>query len=133
MNRHIPRAAIDLKQLKCALSRWDNEGDVTAHGVWMTPIAPDAAPPIPDMSQAEIGLLHVRVIALENLVVALLAGASSTQLQRAHDLAETILPQQGCTLQPLTVHAVTHMEYLVRRADCLSHCTAPRPMPMPAA
>lgn len=125
MSRHTPSAAIDLKQLRRALSRWDNEGGASAHGVWMTAIAPDAAPPIPDMNQSEIGLLHVRVIALENLVVALLAGASSMQLQRAHDLAETILPQQGHTPQPLTVHAVAHMEHLVRRADCLSHCTAP--------
>ena len=80
---------------------------------------PDAQPEVmntPPWASAELVQLHVRVIALENLVVALLALASDEQLALAHDMAAHISPRPGHTPHPLTVHAATEMISLVKRA-----------------
>lgn len=95
----------DLRQK--ALSRWENEGgalpDATAGG-------------IPELTNAELVHLRIRVIALENLVIALLAEGSDRQLAVAREMAAYISPRPGFTHHPLTIQAATHMVELVDRA-----------------
>ena len=71
--------------------------------------------PLP-LTDAELRQLHVRVIALENLVISLLADASDRQLTLAREMASFILPRPGFTAHPLTVDAATQMISLVERA-----------------
>jgi hypothetical protein len=60
--------------------------------------------------------LRIRVIALENLVIALLAEAPDWQLDLAREIATYISPRPGFTQHPLTIHAAAHMVDLVERA-----------------
>jgi hypothetical protein len=60
--------------------------------------------------------LRIRVIALENLVIALLAEASERQLGLAREMAAYISPRPGVTPHPQTIHAAAQMIDLVKRA-----------------
>ena len=71
------------------------------------------------LTNAELKQLQLRVIALENLVTALLAEASDRQLDLAGALAAYIAPKQGFTPHHLTIHAARHMKHLIRRAGVL--------------
>jgi hypothetical protein len=102
----------DPRQRERALSRWANEGGAEP-GV----LPPGSlSVPIPANGPAEIGALHIRVIALENLVIALLATASDQQRSVAREMAGYISPRPGFTLHPLTIHAADHMTDLLDRA-----------------
>ncbi len=68
------------------------------------------------LTLAEQTQLHVRVIALENLVIALLASATEHQLECAREMAAYISPRPGATQHPLTTHAAAEMLSLVERA-----------------
>ena len=70
---------------------------------------------IPELTNAELVQLRVRVIALENLVIALLAEAPDRQLDLAREMAAYISPRTGFTQHPLTIHAAAHMVDLVER------------------
>ena len=69
-----------------------------------------------ELTNAELVQLRIRVIALENLVIALLAEGSERQREVARDMASYISPRAGFTQHPLTVHAAAHMIDLVERA-----------------
>lgn len=71
---------------------------------------------LPDLTNVELVQLRVRVIALENLVISLLAEAPDGQLDRARAMAAYISPRPGHTRHPLTTHAADHMVDLVARA-----------------
>lgn len=71
---------------------------------------------VPDLTNAELVQLRIRVIALENLVIALLAEGSDRQLAVAREMAAYISPRPGFTPHPLTIQAATHMTELVDRA-----------------
>jgi hypothetical protein len=60
--------------------------------------------------------LRIRAIALENLVIALVAEAPDRQLGLALEIATYISPRAGFTQHPLTIHAAAHMVDLVERA-----------------
>ncbi len=92
------------------LSRWDNEGGAIASAAHKTPAD------VPDLTSAELVQLRIRVIALENLLIAVLAEGSDRQLQVARDMAEYISPRPGFTHHPLTIQAADHMTDLVDRA-----------------
>ena len=68
-------------------------------------------------TNAELALIRIRVIALENIFIALLSDASDQQLAKIRDMARYISPRPGSTPHPLTVHAATHMNELVDRSD----------------
>jgi hypothetical protein len=68
-------------------------------------------------TNAELALIRIRMIALENLVIALLAQASDRQLQAAREMATYISPRPGFTHHPLTGQAAVHMIELVERAS----------------
>lgn len=93
-----------------ALSRWENEGGAIA------PAADSTLTDVPDLTNAELVQLRVRVIALENLMIAVLADISDRQLQIARDMADYISPRPGFTHHPLTILAAKHMTDLVERA-----------------
>lgn len=100
-----------------ALSRWDAEGGATPSGPaegWGEDIAAAA---LPRLSNAELVQLRVRVIALENLVIALLAEGSERLRRTAREMADYIAPRPGFTHHPLTTQASSRMEDLVERAD----------------
>ncbi|WP_375309788.1 hypothetical protein WHZ77_21565 [Bradyrhizobium sp. A5] len=114
MARENPDTSSDWNQRQRALSRWDNEGGAGP--------ASDAAPDderiaIPNLTNAELVTLRIRVIALENLMISLLAIASDDQLKLAREMAGYITPRPGCTQHPLTIHAAAHMVDLVERAN----------------
>ena len=69
-----------------------------------------------DLTNAELVQLQVRVIALENLVIALLTGAPDQTLGIARALATDISPRDGHTPHLLTIHAAELMVHLVERA-----------------
>jgi len=72
---------------------------------------------MPESNAAELGALHIRVIALENLVISLLGMVSDQQLEQAREMASYISPRPGFTHHPLTTHAAAHMVDLVERAS----------------
>ncbi|KAA0968773.1 hypothetical protein [Pseudomonas sp. ANT_H12B] len=97
------------QQLLMALSKWDNEGAADT-------LQSNEANEIPELSNAELVHLRIRVIALENLVIALLAQGSDQQLAVAREMAGYITPRPGFTQHPLTIHAASQMVDSVDRA-----------------
>ncbi len=98
-----------------ALARWENEGGKalpldlpSAEGAEQTQI--------PEITNTEIVALRVRVIALENVLISLLATAPDHQLQLIRQMADYISPRAGFTPHPLTIHAAEHMVDLVDRS-----------------
>ena len=74
-------------------------------------------PTAPALTNAELVQLRVRVIALENMVIALLANAPPEQQALAREMASYISPRPGHTPHTLTLHAADQMRNLVDRAD----------------
>jgi len=74
--------------------------------------SPDDAP----LTDAERVHLRIRVIALEGLVIALLADASGRQLALARGMANHISPRAGFSAHPVTLQAADEMLSLVDRA-----------------
>jgi hypothetical protein len=90
-----------------SLSRWDDEGGL---------IPGEMHSEVPELTNAELVHLRVRVIALENVLIALLAESSDRQLDHVREMAAYIFPRSGSTEHPLTVHAANHIVQLVERA-----------------
>ena len=76
-----------------------------------------AKPGSASMSTAtECAQLRIRIIALENLVIALLAQAPERQLALVREMATHISPRPGFTAHRPTLHAADEMRSLVVRA-----------------
>lgn len=103
-----PAAAERVRTRTLALSRWENEG-----GARLASISADAPP----ISGAEADQLRIRLIALENIVIALLAGADDCQRALIREMADYISPRPGYTRHPLTLRAAGEMRSLLDRAD----------------
>lgn len=116
MSLEKPDPIRDARQQQRALARWDDEGGA---GPDTDPAAASVKPPpaYPAMGEAELNALRVRMIAQENLMIALLADASANGRARARSIAAAIIPQEGSTRHPLTLHAASHMLSLVERAE----------------
>jgi hypothetical protein len=112
-----PDSAASSRQRQMALSRWDNEGGAGPGGPQGGSVAADAQSQAPALTNAELVQLRIRVIALENLLIALLADASERQLDLAREMAAYISPRPGSTHHPLTVHAAAQMIDFVDRAS----------------
>ena len=104
------------RQHQVALSRWDNEGGAGPCGPRGGQFPAEAQSDVPELTNVELLQLRVRVIALENLVISLLAEAPDRQLVLAREMAAFISPRPGFTHHPLTIHAATQMIDLVNRA-----------------
>jgi hypothetical protein len=111
-----PDPADNSQQRQMALSRWDNEGGAGPSDRQEGGIFAEALSEVPELTNAELVQLRVRVIALENLLISLLAEASDRQLDLAREMAAYISPRSGSTQHPLTIHAATQMINLVERA-----------------
>lgn len=106
-----PDPLVDPSELRRrALSRWDNEGGAIAS------VAQGMKADVPDLTNAELVQLRIRVIALENLMISVLAEGSDQQRQVAREMADYISPRPGFTHHPLTIQAAGHMTDLVDRA-----------------
>lgn len=101
---------------KMALSRWEDEGGAgRSHFDSASDLDPARSHASP-LRNAELVQLQIRVIALENLVITLLTGASDLQLDLARAMAAYISPRPGFTAHRLTVHAAAEMLHLIERA-----------------
>ena len=116
MPRENSDSPSDWDQRQRALSRWDNEGGAGPDGPTTVPAPNNERTAIPELTNAELVTLRIRVIALENLMISLFAAASDDQLKLAREMAGYISPRPGFTQHPLTVHAAAHMLDLVERA-----------------
>ena len=99
-----------------ALSRWESEGGAIPRDTGGVSMIVDGQSEVPQLTNAELVQLRIRVIALENVVMALLAHAPDRQLELVRDMAVYISPRPGFTQHPLTVHAAAEMIHLVERA-----------------
>jgi hypothetical protein len=68
------------------------------------------------LTDVELVQLRIRVIALENLVISLLAQGSDRQLDLVREMAAYISPRSGFTPHHLTIRAAAEMIHLVERA-----------------
>jgi hypothetical protein len=105
------------KLRKRALARWDNEGGAEPDGPQAASVHDEAEAPMPENGRPELASLHIRVIALENLLISLLFTASDRQLELVGEMASYIAPRPGFTHHALTTRAAAHMIDLVERAS----------------
>lgn len=117
MPRENSDTSSDWNQRQRALSTWDNEGGAGPEGPATGSALDTERTAIPDLTNAELVTLRIRVIALENLMIALLATASDDQLRLAREMAGYISPPPGFTQHPLTIYAAAHIVDLVERAN----------------
>ena len=82
-------------------------------------------PAVAALTNTELVQLRIRVIALENLVITLLAEAAQRQHDLAREMARYISPRPGFTPHPITVHAAAQMIHLVERAGHFRAVTPP--------
>ena len=99
-----------------ALSTWENEGGPAIQVASDGDLSGNAPSDLPTLTNSELVQLRVRVIALENLMITVLAQASNRQLERAREMAAYISPRPGSAHHPLTMRAAEHMTRLVDRA-----------------
>ncbi len=85
-----PNTSTKNNPLARALSRWENEGGVGSRGPQESSISGEVLSEVPQLTKAELVKLRIRVIALENLVITLLAGASDRQLDLTREMAAYI-------------------------------------------
>jgi hypothetical protein len=101
---------------QAGLDRWDGEGGAESDGPQaLAPEREGAVPAAP--SAQDWAELRTRVIALENLVIALLANGSDAQRALARTMAGYIAPRPGATPHRVTLHASHRMIDLVERAE----------------
>lgn len=87
----------------------------------LSPAPGDRATPDPALSNAELVQLRMRVIALENLLITLLAQNSERQRGQGRKMAAYISPRPGYTDHPLTIRAAAQMVHLTQRATRIAH------------
>ena len=70
-----------------------------------------------EIGDVEAGNLKVRLIAIENILVALLASASEEQLELVRRMAGYISPRQGTTPHRMTIEAARNIVATLERAE----------------
>lgn len=99
-----------------ALARWENEGGAGPCGASELLLPGAKSSELFPSSSAEFVQLRSRVIALENLLIALLADGPDLHSARIREMAGFIAPRPGFTQHRLTVQASHQMVDLVNRA-----------------
>jgi hypothetical protein len=111
----------DAAMLRKAVGRWENEGGAETGGPEaIVGTAPGAAAPGDlrvELQNAELVQLQLRVIALENLVTALLATAPADTTDLVRAIAANISPRPESTQHHLTVRAAAQMIHLLERGQ----------------
>ena len=110
-----PADAADPRE--ASVSRWDTDGSTEPVNLQRGLLSSAELPEVPELSNTDLVHLRIRVIALENMVISLLALASKEQLYLARELATYIFPRPGFTQHPLTVRAAHQMIDLIERAQ----------------
>lgn len=103
------------KTLDRAVTRWENEGGASGDP------NPDSLPAtiVGKVGDAEAVNIRVRLIALENIVVALLASGSQDGPELVREMARYISPRSQAKPHRLTIEAARNMLAIVERAE---HC-----------
>ncbi len=114
-----PETTESAKLRSRALARWDTEGGAGPDGPQKSDLSADLTSNTLAQSEIDLERLHIRVIALESLVIALLAGGSDAQRDLARDMAGYIAPQPGSTQHPLTAQVSHQMLTSIERAGQL--------------
>lgn len=110
-----PTSELDQQQWRrYALSRWEDEGGAVGPRSERESQSAFVAPPL---TNTELLQLRVRVIALENLIIALLAESPDEQHDLVREIALYILPRAGFTAHPMTIRAAEQMLSLRERSD----------------
>ena len=102
-----PENEAAFRQRQESLSRWGNEGGA---------LPEHAQAEVPELTNAELVQLRIRVIALENLVMTMLAQGPDRQLASVRETASYILPRPESTQHPLTIRAAGQMTDMIDRA-----------------
>lgn len=102
-----------------ALSRWENEGGSPPDPVQDDLFGDQDLSVATHTTIAEWTHLRLRLIAMENVLIALLAEASDSQRALVREMAACISPRPGSMPHPLTVQAAAQMNQLVDRAGNL--------------
>lgn len=105
-----------VEQRQTALSRWDSEGGAGPDGTQATIVVHDIQAALPTLTNTELVQLKVRVIALENIVLALLAQATDQELELVQEMSSFITPKTGASQHPLTLQASGLMQHMIGRA-----------------
>ena len=75
------------------------------------------APGDGSLGMAELVQLRIRVVALENVVIALLAHTPGRRRDLVREMATYVEPVPGLREHPLTIHVAARMQHLVQRGD----------------
>ena len=100
-------------RLEVALSIWENEGGARAQ---RTQPQPAMQKEVPQSVSTELEHLRIRMIAMENLLIAMLAQAPDRQLELGCEMAAFISPRPGFSHHPRTVGAAAQMVHVLHRA-----------------
>ena len=111
-----PEVSFAARQRQQAVSCWENEGGAGSSRLRRRSASGEREAAVPPMADAELVQLRIRVIALENLVIALLAESQDRRLDIAREMASYISPRPGFTPHRLTTRAAAQMIHLVERA-----------------
>ena len=109
-------SSVSEQQRRKALSRWDNEGGAGTSNQRKKQTSEGNRSDDPPLTDVEVVQLRVRVIALENLVITLLAHSSDQARVTASQMADYILPKPSAKQHRLTTHAAIHMIDLLERS-----------------
>lgn len=112
-DERLPREAIHCR----VIGRWENEGGSVR--VWHrnVPVEEKSATVAGEIGDAETTNARVRLIAIENIIVALLANAPDDRLELIREMADYISPRPGMTPHRLTIEAARNMLAVVERAE----------------
>jgi hypothetical protein len=116
MDKRRATAGSHSKSSDDGLSRWDSEGGAGPQGPRESSRIDKVDAKLPLTGNVELAQLRIRIIALENLVITLLAQGSQRDLGLAHKMAAYISPRPGFTHHPVTVRAAAQMKNMVDRA-----------------
>ncbi len=90
-------AAVDVQQRQRALGGWEIESGAGPCCPLDLVASLDHHAQLPDMGKDELLTLHIRVVALQNMELALLAAALSQKLEIARDMPGFILSRPGAS------------------------------------
>ena len=100
-----------------AIGRWENEGGAVFAWQHEGRAPEQHATVAGEIGDAETGNIRVRLIAVENILVALLADAPDDRLELIREMAEFISPRPGMTPHRLNIEAARNMLAIVERAE----------------
>lgn len=99
------------------IGRWENEGGSVRAWHREMYFQENPATVVGEVGDAEAANIRVRLIALENIIVALLANGAEDRLELIREMAEFISPRPGMTPHRLTIEAARNMLAIIERAE----------------